>query len=71
MIIVVGCVQGATGGGRSVREEVDMMIADLQLMDKKKIQSQRLSGGMKRKLRYTHAHQDTCILTCKRTHTHS
>jgi len=34
-----------------VRKEVGDMISDLQLVDKSKIQAQRLSGGMKRKLR--------------------
>ena len=34
-----------------VRREVEDMVADLQLVDKAKIQSSRLSGGMKRKLR--------------------
>lgn len=34
-----------------VRKEVEDMIADLQLVGKSKIQSSRLSGGMKRKLR--------------------
>ena len=36
---------------KRVRTEVDMMVEDLQLLDKRNIQSQRLSGGMKRKLR--------------------
>ena len=31
---------------------MDTMVEDLQLLDKRNIQSQRLSGGMKRKLRY-------------------
>lgn len=34
-----------------VNKEVADMIADLQLVEKSKIQSSRLSGGMKRKLR--------------------
>lgn len=34
-----------------VRQEVESMVADLQLVGKSKIQSARLSGGMKRKLR--------------------
>ena len=33
-----------------VKAEVNGMIEDLQLVDKRKVQSQRLSGGMKRKL---------------------
>ena len=37
-----------------VRTEVDSMIEDLQLVDKKKVQSKNLSGGMKRKLRYNY-----------------
>ena len=35
-----------------VSSEVKAMIADLQLLDKTNIQASRLSGGMKRKLRY-------------------
>ena len=35
-----------------VKTEVNSMIEDLQLVDKKKVQSKNLSGGMKRKLRY-------------------
>jgi ABC-type multidrug transport system ATPase subunit len=34
-----------------IQKEVTEMIADLQLVGKSKIQSSRLSGGMKRKLR--------------------
>ena len=44
-------VQGIFDSKR-VRTEVDTMIEDLQLLDKKKVQSKNLSGGMKRKLRY-------------------
>lgn len=40
------------GAGGNINEEVDAMIKDLQLEDKKKIQASQLSGGMKRKLRY-------------------
>ena len=36
-----------------MRSEVKAMVADLQLVDKAHIQASRLSGGMKRKLRYT------------------
>ena len=43
-------VQGATHGG--VVDEIDNLIDDLHLTDKKNTQSQSLSGGMKRKLRY-------------------
>ena len=32
--------------------EVEKMLNDLQLMDKKKTAAKNLSGGMKRKLRY-------------------
>lgn len=39
-----------------VRKEVEDMLADLQLVGKSKIQSARLSGGMKRKLRYGVSH---------------
>lgn len=46
----VFCMQGIHNRQR-VKKEVTDMIADLQLVDKTKIQSQRLSGGMKRKLR--------------------
>jgi ABC-type lipopolysaccharide export system ATPase subunit len=35
-----------------VREEVAAMVEDIQLMDKKDTQASKLSGGMKRKLRY-------------------
>ena len=33
-----------------VKTEVNQMIADLQLTDKRNIQAKKLSGGMKRKL---------------------
>ena len=42
-------VQGLRG--KSVQEEADRMIEDLQLQDKRHTPSQKLSGGMKRKLR--------------------
>ena len=35
-----------------MKEEADRMIEDLQLQDKRNIPSHKLSGGMKRKLRY-------------------
>ena len=44
------CMQGIYDRQR-VKTEVANMIADLQLVEKSKIQSSRLSGGMKRKLR--------------------
>ena len=50
MLCCVFIVQGIYDRKRVNREVVDM-IADLQLEDKAKIQSSRLSGGMKRKLR--------------------
>jgi len=34
-----------------VNDEVEAMIADLQLLDKRNIPASKLSGGMKRKLR--------------------
>ena len=34
-------------------EEVAAMVKDIQLMDKKDTQASKLSGGMKRKLRYS------------------
>lgn len=34
-------------------DEIDDMIDDLELDDKADVQSKNLSGGMKRKLRYT------------------
>ena len=37
--------------GKRVLSEVDHMIEDLQLQDKRNTPSQKLSGGMKRKLR--------------------
>lgn len=37
--------------GKAAAEEVNQMIIDLQLVDKTNSQSQKLSGGMKRKLR--------------------
>ena len=36
-----------------MREEVISMIKDVQLVDKKDVQASKLSGGMKRKLRYS------------------
>ena len=36
---------------RDIGFEVDNMLRDLQLMDKKKTAAKNLSGGMKRKLR--------------------
>ena len=38
--------------GERVKEEVEAMITDLQLLDKKNVQVGDLSGGQKRKLRY-------------------
>jgi len=38
--------------GKCVKEEVEAMITDLQLLDKKNVQAGDLSGGQKRKLRY-------------------
>lgn len=38
--------------GKRVKEEVEAMITDLQLLDKKNVQAGNLSGGQKRKLRY-------------------
>ena len=35
-----------------MREEVAAMVEDIQLMDEKDTQASKLSGGMKRKLRY-------------------
>lgn len=35
-----------------MREEVTSMIEDINLVEKKDIQASKLSGGMKRKLRY-------------------
>ena len=35
-----------------MHEEVMSMVEDIQLVDKKDTQAGRLSGGMKRKLRY-------------------
>ena len=52
-------VQGIFDSKR-VRTEVDTMIEDLQLVDKKKFQSKNLSGGMKRKLRYVYIHRYPC-----------
>ena len=37
--------------GKSVQEEANKMIEDLQLQDKRDTPSSTLSGGMKRKLR--------------------
>ena len=37
---------------KRVREEVASMIKDIDLVEKKDIQASKLSGGMKRKLRY-------------------
>lgn len=37
--------------GKNVTEEAERMVEDLQLQDKKNTPSQKLSGGMKRKLR--------------------
>ena len=37
---------------KRVHEEVISMVKDIQLIEKKDIQAGRLSGGMKRKLRY-------------------
>ena len=37
---------------KRVVEEAERMIEDLQLQDKRNTPSQKLSGGMKRKLRY-------------------
>ena len=42
--------QGKTGP--EADQEVTTMIEDLQLVDKTNVQSTKLSGGMKRKLRY-------------------
>ena len=36
-----------------MHEEVAAMVKDIQLMDKKDTQASKLSGGMKRKLRYS------------------
>ena len=50
-----------------VNSEVKAMIADLQLVDKAQIQACRLSGGMKRKLRYMYYCQlgaKILILSC-------
>ena len=38
--------------GERVGEEVETMITDLQLLDKKNTRAGNLSGGQKRKLRY-------------------
>jgi len=38
-------------GTKRVNDEVEAMIADLQLLDKRNIPASKLSGGMKRKLR--------------------
>ena len=46
-----------------VSSEVKAMIADLQLVDKAQIQACRLSGGMKRKLRYINCTQ-LAVLVC-------
>ncbi len=43
-------LQGIWGG--QVKKEVNSMISDLQLADKRKTQTRQLSGGMMRKLRY-------------------
>ena len=37
-----------------VKKEVEDMITDLQLVEKSDIQSSKLSGGMKRKLRHVY-----------------
>lgn len=37
---------------KQVREEVMSMVEDIGLVEKKDIQASKLSGGMKRKLRY-------------------
>ena len=49
------CLQGIWGA--QVKEEVEDMLDDLQLTDKKSTLSSQLSGGMKRKLRLI------CLLT--------
>jgi hypothetical protein len=53
-----------------VYDEVKTMVADLQLGDKASIQASRLSGGMKRKLRYNNYYLKLinshvlCVLQC-------
>ena len=50
-----------------VKEEVAAMMADLQLLDKRNILANKLSGGMKRKLRYRERktlHQIIVQITC-------
>ena len=41
--------------GKPLRHDVKCMIADLQLEDKTNVAVKKLSGGMKRKLRFTHS----------------
>ena len=43
-------LQGAHG--KPLRKEADQLLMDVNLMDKAKVQAGKLSGGMKRKLRY-------------------
>ena len=38
--------------GQEAMQEVSQMISDINLVDKTNAQSSKLSGGMKRKLRY-------------------
>ena len=41
--------------------EVQRMLEDLQMVDKTRAHAKYLSGGMKRKLRYTCTYLRTCI----------
>ena len=50
-ISVSVCVLQGIFNRQRVKREVETMIMDLQLVDKAKVQSSNLSGGMKRKLR--------------------
>ena len=49
--------------GQAVREEVNSMINDLQLVDKTNQKSASLSGGQKRKLRYILTTPKYCMCT--------
>ena len=49
LTLLSAILQGLSG--KEAKEEADLMIADLQLLDKRDVPSSNLSGGMKRKLR--------------------
>ena len=69
MTLELFCLQGMSF--KDIKNEAERMLIDLQFEDKRNALSRTLSGGMKRKLRYTFTYTQIHIYMYVLSHAHT